>query len=255
MILLLGGTGETGEVSSGLAREGFDVLISTATDFPLKLPQSIRVKRRIGRLSDKEMTQLIYDMNIEAVVDVTHPYAREITALASSVSSLCGLPYYRYCRPAGIQEAPDIYLAKDHAAAAIKAFAFEKSVLLTTGSKCLAPYVKESQQANAQLVARVLDTGDSIQACLDAGIGREMIVAGKGPFSVEDNLRVIRKFEIGVLVTKDGGVRGGILEKLEASRSENCKIVVVARVENADNEDRTWTETGKLLCALRAELR
>jgi len=254
MILLLGGTGETGEISAALARDGFDILVSTATDLPLKLPQSQRIKIRTGRLSENEITKLIRDMDIEAVVDVTHPYANEITALASYISSLYGLPYYRYCRPAGIQKAPDIFFAKDHGAAAVMAFSFGSNVLLTTGSKNLALYVKESRQSNARLVARVLDTKDSLRACLEAGIERGSIVAGKGPFSVEDNLSVIRKFDIGVLVTKDGGVRGGVLEKLEASRTENCRVVVVARADGAEFKDRTWTAIDTLLEALKSEL-
>ena len=254
MILLLGGTGETDEISSALSWYGCDILVSTATDFPMKLPQSQRIKIRTGRLSENEMTELIHDMNIKAVVDATHPYASEITALASRVSSLCGIPYYRYCRPTGIHEAPDVFFAKGHDAAAVIAFSFGNNVLLTTGSKNLAPYAKESRQSNARLVARVLDTEDSIRACLDAGIDRKSIVAGKGPFSVEDNMAVIRKFDIGVLVTKDGGVRGGVLEKLEASRTENCRIIVVERTDGAEFKDRTWTEISKLLDSLKSEL-
>jgi precorrin-6A/cobalt-precorrin-6A reductase len=255
MILLLGGTGETGEISSALARDGFDILVSTATDYPLKLLQSRRINIRTGRLSESEMTELIRDMNIEAVVDITHPYALEITDLAVSVSSICGLPYYRYYRPTGIQKAPDIFFAKDHATAAVTAFSFGSNVLLTVGSKNLAPYVKEARQVNSRIVVRVLDTEDSIRACLDARIDRESIVTGKGPFSVENNIAAIRNFNIGVLVTKDGGVRGGVLEKLEASRAEGCRIVVVARADNAYCEDRTWVETGKLLDAIKRELR
>lgn len=195
------------------------------------------------------------DMNIKAVVDATHPYASEITALAASVSSLCRIPYYRYNRPAGIYKSTDVFFAKDHEATAATAFSFGNNVLLTTGSKILAPYTKKSRQTDVRLVARVLDTEDSIRACLDAGIDRVSIVAGKGPFSVEDNIAVIRKFDIGVLVTKDGGVRGGVLEKLEAARAENCRIVVVERAESAEIKDRTWTEIGKLLSTLKSELR
>ena len=54
-------------------------------------------------------------------------------------------------------------------------------------------------------------------------------MTGRGPYTVEDNRQLLRRFGIKVLVTKDSGDRGGVLEKLEAARLEGCRIVVVGR--------------------------
>ena len=50
MILLFGGTSETAPLAGALLAEGWSVLVSTATDTPLALPEGAR--RRVGRLDD-----------------------------------------------------------------------------------------------------------------------------------------------------------------------------------------------------------
>ncbi len=77
----------------------------------------------------------------------------------------------------------------------------------------------------------------SIDTCRRAGIPGENIVSGRGPFSVEENLKVINKYGIGVLVTKDSGVAGGVPEKLEAARVAGCRVIIVQRpVESRDTQ-------------------
>jgi precorrin-6A/cobalt-precorrin-6A reductase len=250
MILLFGGTAETGEIAAALEREGFDILVSAATDFPLDIPVSSRITIRTGRLTESGMESLIRDMNIKVVIDATHPYATEVTATAHSASSTCRIPYYRYCRPSAIGKAPGVFFMKNHVEAAAKAFSFGTNVLLTTGSKNLLPYIQAARKSNARLVVRVLNTEDSIRSCIKAGIAKDLIIAGKGPFSVDDNIAAIIKYNIGVLVTKDGGTRGGVLEKLEASKAENCAIVVVKRP--AEFHESTWSEIDQLVNAVKA---
>lgn len=70
-----------------------------------------------------------------------------------------------------------------------------------------------------------------MRACLEAGLPEDCIVTGRGPFTVEQNRALLRQFEIGVMVTKDSGDRGGVREKLEAARLEGCEVVVVERPE------------------------
>ena len=60
-------------------------------------------------------------------------------------------------------------------------------------------------------------------------MAEECIVAGRGPFSLEENRRQIRAFGIGTLVTKDSGRAGGVREKLAAARAEGCRVVVLRR--------------------------
>ena len=232
MILLLGGTSETAPLASALAEQGFSVLVSTATDIPLDIGDHPAVRRRTGLLDEPQLTRLLLDEKIRGVVDATHPYAEAIGPLARKVAGKLHLPYFRWLRPAALSGSSEILTAADHAEAAALAFSFGAPVLLTIGSKNLEPYIRESRKTGITVIARILDHPDSWAACQKLGLPPESVVAGKGPFSVEENRSTIRDFRIGVVVTKDSGKAGGVPEKLEAARMEGCRVVVVRRPES-----------------------
>jgi len=254
MILLLGGTSETGPIARRLAEAGYAVLVSTATDEPLDIGNlgCPGVRRRVGRLDAGAMLAMIREQPVQAIVDASHPYAAALRTIAPAVAREAGIPYLSYLRP-GLEirlsdPKSEIHLAADHEQAARIAFSLAAgmgksavpqvsnlchSVLLTTGSQNLAPYVRWARQSGllvfVKLAVRVLPRADSIRACLAAGIAREFIIAAKGPFSVDQNRQHIRQFHAGVIVTKDSGQAGGVDAKLEAARQEDCQVVVVQR--------------------------
>jgi precorrin-6A/cobalt-precorrin-6A reductase len=213
-----------------MVRAGFPVLVSTATDIPLELGDHSQIRRRSGPLDTPGLEELIREHAISVVVDATHPYAAAISALAAATARRFSIPYLTFVRP-GITDGgtTGITFAADHKEAARLACAGGKAVLLTTGSRNLRPYAEESRRTGAPLIARVLPHPDSLTACRAAGIPAEMIIAAKGPFSVEENIAAIRKFKVGVLVTKDSGTAGGVPAKIAAAKQENCRLIVVGR--------------------------
>jgi len=229
MILLLGGTSETAPLVERLTAARYRILVSTATDIPLEVPLQPNVQRRIGPLDEGSLAMLIHEYGIRGIVDATHPYATGIRATARKVATRMNLPYLSFLRPACIPASAEIAWATDHEEAAGLACSFGQPILLTIGSKNLTTYVEKSRQAGVRLVARVLPQRRSLEACRSAGIPEDSMVIGRGPFSVEENRNLIRRFRIGVLVTKDSGAPGGVPEKLEAARLENCQVVVVRR--------------------------
>lgn len=124
-----------------------------------------------------------------------------------------------------------VRFAADHAEAAQIAFALGRPVLLTTGSRNLGPYAEAARRTGVPLAVRVLDAPESLAACRAAGISEERVIAGRGPFSTEENLAALRRFGIGVIVTKESGRAGGFDTKLAATRRENCAVVVIRRPE------------------------
>ncbi len=249
MILLLGGTSDAPPVARRLADNGYRVLVSQATDVPLKTGCHPNIESRAGRLDEHGLGELVDHRGIRAIVDATHPYAAEIRAVASRVAADKGIPYLCFVRPAAVNPSmPGVEMVPHHPAAAMAAFAHGRPVLLTTGTRNLDPYVERARAAQLPLVVRALDHPQSLDACLRAGIPREHVLLGRGPFSVADNRRQIRAFGIGVLVTKDSGAAGGATEKLQAARAENCAVVVVARPAIGDH--RAFTDVDLLVAAL-----
>ena len=240
-ILLIGGTSETAPLADGIAAAGCAVLVSTATDVPLAIGEHPGISRRTGRLDAEGLTLLVREKGIQAIVDAAHPYAAELHATVQKVSRGLSLPCLVYRRPEALGEkdahphhgpadaAARLAYVTNHTEAARRAFADGRPVLLTTGSRNLAPYAAQARRTGVPLAVRVLNTADSLAACRAAGIEETRIIAGRGPFSIEENLAAIHHFSIGVLVTKESGAAGGFPEKLTAAETAGCLLVVVGR--------------------------
>lgn len=251
MILLIGGTSETALLALALAEAGFEVLVSTSTDIPLDVGTHPNLTRRVGMLNHDGMSRLMKEFGIRLVVDSSHPYASSVTANARRAASERNVPYLRWARPSDLAQAEGPILAENHEMAARIACAFGRAVLLTTGSRNLVPYVREARRTAVVLVVRVLPYPESMEACRRAGVHATNIVAGRGPFSVEDNLSVMRRFNIGVLVTKDSGSQGGVPQKVEAARIHGCPVVVVRRPE--EFPEKTFSDISELVAAVSSQ--
>lgn len=249
MILLLGGTSEAGTIAAALAAAGIRVLVSTATGLVSSVRESDLVAVRTGELDEDGLRALVREVRAQAVVDATHPYASVVTENARQAAARAGVPYLRYLRPPAVAAESGVIAAGDHEEAARRAFHSGRPVLLTIGTRHLAPYLREARRTSVPVVVRVLPAPESLRACAEAGLPKAQVVPGQGPFSVEQTVEVIRRHGIGVLVTKDGGAAGGVSEKLEAARREGCEVVVVARPEERVAAGHSFSTIAELVAA------
>lgn len=227
-LLVFGGTQETGPLAAKLLDRGHAVLVSTATNAPLALPD--RAERRFGRLDAAGISALALDQRIDAIVDAGHPFATELHRECLRSAKLAGIPYLRYAR-APSTATQDVHPVSTHEEAASLACRLGHRVLLTTGSRNLECYVREAAQNGCLLFARVLDHPDSLTACTCAGLDPEKTFFQRGPFSLSDNLALLESTRANVLVTKDSGIQGGVDEKLLAAKQKGLPIVMVKRPE------------------------
>ena len=251
-VLLLGGTSETAPLALQLVDAGYQVIVSTATDAQLAVGDHPAISRRCGRLNADDMAQLVEQQAVFAVVDATHPYATEVHQVARQVAAACQRSYLRYQRQGLLDQHQGWVGVKDHQQAAQRACAEGKPILLTTGSRHLDPYVAEATRCNIPLFARVLNHPESLAACDAAKLQPASRILGRGPFSLEQNRELIRQHHIGVVVTKDSGNAGGVLEKLTAAQSENCLLIVVQRPEEDDRH--RFSDMTTLITALTEQL-
>lgn len=250
MILLIGGTSETAPLASGLAEAGYGILVSTATDSRLDVGSHPRISRRTGRLDEEGIVALGQEKGVRAIVDAAHPYATAVHETAENAAKRLGIPCLVFRRPeAPVPEGP-VCFAADHAEAAEMAFADGRPVLLTTGSRNLGPYAEAARRSGVPLAIRVLDAPESLAACRAAAIPEERTLAGRGPFSLKENLAAIRRFGIGMIVTKESGRAGGFDAKLAAARQANCRLIVLRRPETAAS-GLTFDDPASLIDALR----
>lgn len=233
MILLFGGTSDTMEVTRRIAALGHEVIVSTATDINIDIGDNGSVKRVVGRMTLDEIKEFIIDKNVRAVVDTTHPYATIVRDNAKKAASGTGTPYFTFVRPSLVYDYENIFWAEDYRQAAEVAFSFGKTVLTTTGSKNIGVFAAKSKETGVGMVARVLDYPESIEACRQAGLADDCIIAGRGPYTVASNLKHLRQYDAYVIVTKDSGLAGGAPEKVEAVKRSNRKIVMIKKPDHS----------------------
>jgi precorrin-6A/cobalt-precorrin-6A reductase len=216
-VLVLGGTGEARQLAAALVADGVDVLSSLAgrTAEPV-LPDG---PVRVGGFGGADgLADWLAEHRPGAVVDATHPFAVQITASAASAAARHGTPLLRLQRPGWTPGAGDTWSFVDSLTAAAEAVAGHRSVFLTTG--------RQGIRAFADLPGRVLVRSvDPPDEPLPAGT---TLLLDRGPFSVADELALMREHAVDVVVTKDSG--GHLTEaKLTAARELGIPVVLVRR--------------------------
>ena len=216
-VLVLGGTGEARRLAAALLAEGVGVLSSLAGRVaePV-LPEG---DVRIGGFGGPEgLADWLATHRPRAVVDATHPFAAQITAHAAAAARAHGTPLLRLQRPGWTPQPGDTWRFVDSLTEAAAAVAGHRSVFLTTG--------RQGVRAFADLPGRVLVRSvDPPDEPLPPGA---TLLLDRGPFSVADELALMREHAVDVVVTKDSG--GHMTEaKLSAARELGVPVVLIRR--------------------------
>ncbi len=251
MILVLSGTKDGREIVYRLRNKGFNLIVTTATDYGKSLYQEESGLRIISRrLGYAEMISLIEENSIRLVIDATHPYADRVSHNISRACEDLSIQYIRYQRKeSGLDKYLDIIeWAEDYHEAAKILTKKEGNVLLTTGSKTLDIFV--DRISTHRLYPRILPTSDVIEKCEALGFKPSNIIAMQGPFSKGINIEIIKKYAIDILVTKDSGKVGGTEQKLEAAKERGISVVLISRPQvkektTFDNIDELVDKVGE----------
>lgn len=226
-LLLFGGTTEGREI----LEYGLPAICCVATGYGAEMLSGIQNAEILtGRLDAGQMAELIRTRQIGCVIDATHPYAKEATANIKKACRDTGAPLRRVLREPVAYDGAEV--AESCRCAAEMLDRRGGRALLTTGSKEIAAFTAV-RDFRERLFARVLPTEEAVAHAEALGFKRENIVAARGPFSVEENEEALRRSGASVLVTKDGGVPGGMGEKLMAAKRLGVDVIVVRRPEDA----------------------
>lgn len=219
-VLVLGGTTEARELAAVLAaRPGVRVTSSLAGR--VSRPGALHGDVRIGGFGGAEgLADWLREQRADAVVDATHPFATGITANAATATAATGLPLVVLRRPGWRAGDGDRW----HEVASLEAAAgllpgVGRRVLLTTGRLGLAAF---AHLDGPHFVVR------SVEPPAPPMPPDVELVLARGPFTVADELALLREHRIDVVVTKDSG-GAATSAKLTAARELGLPVVVVRR--------------------------
>lgn len=227
---IIGGTEETSIVAQKLLKVEKDIVITVATEYGYEDFLLLKNYIVIGRMNKEDMHSFCQRHNITKIVDVSHPYAQEVSKNAMSVAKKFGIRYYRYERLNILQDCKynKIYYVNNHTEAVelIKNKNFRR-VFLTTGSNNAVEYIDEGN--NYELFARIIPNWENIKNLTQNGIKAKNIIAIHGRCSKTMNIEMIKSIKADVLVTKESGKEGGFEEKIESCIETKISVIIIRR--------------------------
>ena len=223
MIWVIGGTKDSRVFLEKFASADKNIIVSTATEYGGKLLEGLPIKIVSERLTLEMMRGFIEKNSIDMIIDISHPYAFEVSGNAMEIASEFNLPYYRFEREE-MNIIPDKFKEFENIDDLINyCDKLEGNILVTLGSNNIEYFSKLSKLA--KFYFRILPKWDMVKKCEDNGILPKNIIAMQGPFSLNMNKAMIEQLNIKYLVTKKGGDTGGEKEKIEACNEKGIEII------------------------------
>lgn len=223
-VLVLGGTTESSALVRILATQwpSLAVTLSFAgrTSTRAQAPAPVRV----GGFGGAEgLRRYLLGEAIVAVVDATHPFAARMPFNVEAACTAVGVPRLRLVRPPWRLQPQDRWLEVADMAAAAETVSRNgvTRVLLTIGRQEVAAF---SRCPAAAFVVRSIDPPD-----LGGFVGADpAVVLARGPFSLADELDLLRSQQIDLVVSKNAGGEA-TRAKIDACRVLGLPVVMVAR--------------------------
>ncbi|MEG0132731.1 MAG: cobalt-precorrin-6A reductase [Clostridium sp.] len=231
MIGLIVGTSEGKVILSHLNKHTDNIVVSTATTYGGELLNNYRYKV----LNDKplaylELKALFENNGVNVLVDASHPYAVEISAIAMRIAKELNIEYLRYERKSTLDTFPKndlIVEVPNYEDLGEILGSVDGCILNTTGSRNIGKIL--DLNVENRIVHRVLPSLKVMEEVFDLGVKVEDLIFIKGPISYELNKAFIKEYNGKALLTKDSGPQGGTYEKIKAAIDLGIKVIVVER--------------------------
>lgn len=195
----------------------------------------------IGQLTPDEADHFIEMNTVGAILDLSHPFATQISQLAIALAQRYQLPYLRYER-ANISVLPEQEwqdsqgrpgnICLSHISDLLTEEYLEgERTLLTLGYRMLANF--QPWQARGILFARILPSQPALEASLKAGFTPSRLIALRPPISPSLEKSLWRQWKITQVVTKASGQPGGEMEKQAIAAELGVRLIRLVRPQLA----------------------
>ena len=233
-ILLLGGTKDSINIIEHV-KENFDayILTTTTTQYGAKLAMEGGSDDTIARpLLKDEIIKIIMDNNFDMLIDATHPFAAHITQTSASIAREINIPYIRFERPTTNLEDIDTSHIRyvnsfDDAGKLIENEFSSGNILHFAGANTMEDVLKHV--SNERFYPRILNVEKSLEKCRKLNIDPDHIIPMTGAATKKENIDLIEKYDASVMITKESGEIGGVIEKIHAANEKDIAIIMIQR--------------------------
>jgi precorrin-6A/cobalt-precorrin-6A reductase len=233
-VFLLGGTKDSINIIQHI-KENYDyyILTTTTTEYGAKLAKEGGSDDTIARpLLKDEIKEILVNEDFDLLIDATHPFAEHITQTSASLARELDMPYIRFERPTtnleGIDTSNIHYVKSFDEAGKLISEEFNKgNILHFAGANTMADIL--NHVSVDRFYPRILKVECSIRKCESLNVDPDHIIPVTGAATVEENLELIEKYDASVMITKESGEVGGVIEKIQAANERNVAIVMIQR--------------------------
>ncbi|ASJ71887.1 cobalt-precorrin-6A reductase [Granulosicoccus antarcticus] len=223
-VLLLGGTTEASDMAHAMAHamayQGINAWFSYAGR--TRAPKAQPIPTRIGGFGGVEgMVDWLQQHDISHVIDATHPFAAGISANALQACALTGVDLCSFERAAWQAGGADNWQYVCDIDAAVDALPqVASNIFLAIGKQHIKAFTRQAQH---HYLLRLVDQPEEAPPLPFASY-----VVDRGPFTVEQDLAMLREHAIDIIVCKNSGGSGAVA-KLVAARHLQLPVVMINR--------------------------
>lgn len=233
-LLLLGGTADGRKLAARLHQQGIEVIYSVAG---LVRQPKLDCAVISGGFSQRGgLVQYLRDSHIDAVLDVTHPYAQQMSSTAQSSSKQVGIPYWRFHRAPWRAESGDDW----------REFSCWPDLMAQLKNECSSTAEKTILFSIGQLDSEILgllDTWHKARAFSGAKLNFIVRTAAApnipllahmqwlkaiGPFKFDDELTLLKDYQVDYIISKNSG-GSATYSKLLAARKRHTPVFMQTR--------------------------
>lgn len=226
-VLVLGGTTEGKAMVTRLLDYGVPVVYSIAGLVRVpEFEQSVTPCEIIqgGFSSYGGLAEYLKTHSIIGVCDTTHPFAKNISAMAWKTCSELGTPYWRFQRPEWPKQPQDDWQDFANWQLLLNTIGLGKTVFFSAGQlndECLQWLLTHPHQQIKHLWRTAVEPKAPLPENLIA-------VKAIGPFTLESERQLFADHKIDVLVTKNSGGEATIA-KIKIARELGLPVLMLAR--------------------------
>ena len=235
-ILLLGGVGDALAIARRLAPQDIYSLAGLG-----KVPADLPCQVRVGGYGGAEgLAAFMAAEGIDLLLDITHPYAAQISANAARAAELSGVPCWALRRPGWQADGGDDWReVADWAALSAALEPFQR------------PFFTLGREPLAHLQAIPLHQHWTVR-CLDdyPGTPRARVIGARGPFNLADERALFAAGQFDVLISKNSG-SSATEPKLQVARELGLPVLLLARPP-LPAVDRQFSAVEEVWSALQA---
>lgn len=219
-LLILGGTTEATALARAVAGAGIAGTFSYAGR--VANPRDQPLPLRVGGFGGPEgLADWIREHGVTHVVDATHPFASQMSHNAVTACRACRVPLIALTRLPWQAQVADHWWHVPDTDGAVDALGEEpRRVFLAIGRMHLAEFVRAPRHF---YLLRLVDPPEGDLPLPDCAVE-----VSRGPFSIDDDIALMRAHRIDVVVSKNSG-GDGARAKIDAARRLHLPVIMIDR--------------------------